>query len=76
MNNQSVSDEVKKALAANTERAMVDGSFGVPWYVATNAMGETECYWGFDHLGQVADHLGLDRPTVGKKDESGWRAML
>ena len=67
---------MKKALAADTERAMTDGSFGVPWYVATNAMDETECYWGFDHLGQVADHLGLDRPTVGKIDKSGWRAML
>lgn len=71
---KSISDEVKKTLAANTDRAMAEGSFGLPWYVATNATGQTECYWGFDHIGQVADHLGLDRPTASKK--GGWTAML
>ena len=39
--------------------------------VATNSNGETEGFWGFDHLGQVADHLGLERPTNG-----GWKSML
>jgi hypothetical protein len=38
---------------------------------ATNAEGKTEGYWGFDHLGQVVDHLDLKRPKDG-----GWKAML
>jgi hypothetical protein len=80
-------DEVKKALSANTEQAFKEGAFGLPWFVgeflfscvneseltriATNAKGETESYWGVDHVGQLCDHLGLERPS-GK----GWRAML
>lgn len=30
-----------------------------------------EVFWGVDHMGQVVEHLGLDR-----KSESGLRAML
>jgi hypothetical protein len=41
--------------------------------VCTNAAGEKEGFWGVDHLGQVAQFLGLDR-TKGK--EKGWKAML
>jgi len=44
--------------------------------VATNAKGEKECYWGFDHLAQVASHLGLKRPISGNSRERGWQAML
>ena len=40
-------------------------------FVATNTRGETETYWGFDHIGQVIDHLGLEKPRNG-----GWRVML
>lgn len=43
---------------------------------ATNALGETECFWGFDHLGQVTDFLDLQRVTAVGEKESGWRAML
>ncbi|KAF2034723.1 HCCA isomerase/glutathione S-transferase kappa [Setomelanomma holmii] len=64
-------DEVKKLLTANTNQAFKDGAFGLPWFVATNSKGETETYWGVDHMGQLCDHLGLERPT-GK----GWRALL
>ncbi len=42
---------------------------------ATNAQGEKECFWGFDHLAQVTNHLGLDRPAA-VSSEGGWRAML
>lgn len=63
--------EVKKALSTNTEKAMDDGAFGLPWFVATNANGETEEFWGVDHMAQVVEHLGLDR-----KQEPGLRAML
>lgn len=38
---------------------------------ATNAKGEKEGFWGFDHLGQVCDHLGLERPVSG-----GWKSLL
>jgi 2-hydroxychromene-2-carboxylate isomerase len=41
--------------------AFKEGAFGLPWFVATNKEGVTEKYWGFDHLGMVVDHLGLDR---------------
>ena len=39
--------------------------------VATNAKGDVERYWGVDHMGQLCEHLGLER-TVGK----GWKALL
>lgn len=73
---KSTTDEAKELLTAKTEEALAEGSFGLPWYVATNAKGEKECYWGFDHIAQVADHLGLERPKSGSANEGGWRAML
>ena len=52
---------------------LANGAFGI----ATNAKGETEYFWGFDHLGQVVDHLGIDRPAAGGVGgEGGWKAML
>jgi len=63
------SPEVKAQLQKNTDAAFEAGAFGLPWFVATNTKGETQGYWGFDHLGQVMDHLGLER---GKET----RAML
>lgn len=89
------SEEVKKLLSANTEKAFKDGAFGMPYFVgefsscpgcpmghfaiseegltsaATNENGETENFWGVDHMGQLCDHLGLEKPN-GK----GWRALL
>ncbi|KAJ4370544.1 hypothetical protein N0V83_005065 [Neocucurbitaria cava] len=65
------SEEVKKALVGNTNAAFDGGAFGLPWYTATNSNGETESFWGVDHLGQLADHMGFERPG-GK----GWRALL
>ena len=38
---------------------------------ATNSKGEKEGFWGFDHIGQMIDHLGLERPQT-----DGWKAML
>lgn len=46
-------------------------SVGGSHCTATNSKGEKEGFWGFDHLGQVIDHLGLERPSSG-----GWKAML
>ncbi|CAI6341751.1 unnamed protein product [Periconia digitata] len=64
-------DVVKKTLAANTDRAFKEGAFGLPWFVATNSKGETEGFWGVDHIGQMVDHLGLERP-----DGKVWKALL
>ncbi len=65
------SAEVKKRLSENSDWAMEKGAFGLPWFVATNAKGEEESFWGVDHLGQVVEHLGLER-----RDEPGLRALL
>lgn len=58
---QSTKPEAKAKLQANTDLAFKEGAFGLPWFVATNKEGVTERYWGFDHLGMVVEHLGLDR---------------
>ncbi|PNS20527.1 2-hydroxychromene-2-carboxylate isomerase [Sphaceloma murrayae] len=61
--------EAKAHLIKNTEQAVENGAFGMPWMLATNSKGETEGFWGFDHLGQVVEYLGLERGD-------GLRAML
>jgi len=62
--------EAKKLLKENSDQAFANGAFGLPWFMATNAEGKMESFWGFDHLGQVIDHLGLNR------QDQGLRAML
>ncbi|KAL2117004.1 hypothetical protein VTJ04DRAFT_9172 [Mycothermus thermophilus] len=69
----------KQLLIANTDAAFADGGFGLPWMVCTNAAGETEGFFGVDHLGRVAQFLGLERPegaAAAEKGEKGWRAVL
>jgi hypothetical protein len=68
----------KALLAANTDQAFADGAFGLPWMVCTNAAGATEGFFGVDHLGQVAEFLGLRKGTgsTGTTTGSGWRALL
>lgn len=73
---KATSAEIKKALSDNTDEALESGAFGLPWYKATNSKGQEECYWGFDHIGQVCDHLGLQKPQPGSVGEGGWKAML
>ncbi|KIW25862.1 uncharacterized protein PV07_08998 [Cladophialophora immunda] len=51
---------VKNQLIANTDRAMGDGAFGLPWFQCENAKGQVEGFWGFDHLGQVVRFMELD----------------
>lgn len=78
--------DAKALLQKNTDRALEEGSFGLPWYTVTNAEGKTKHFWGFDHLGQVCGFLGLETPRAsGKLDMEddevgrlgrGWRAML
>lgn len=68
---EMVGKEGKEVLAKNTDQALADGAFGLPWFVATNAKEETESFWGVDHFGQVAAHLGIEKPKVG-----GWKALL
>lgn len=61
----------KQALKANTDQAFADGAFGLPYMVCTNATGQTEGFWGVDHMGQVLRFMGLERPR-----EGGWKALL
>jgi 2-hydroxychromene-2-carboxylate isomerase len=63
--------EGKELLAKNTDKVLADGAFGLPWFVATNSKGETEAFWGVDHLAQVTEHLSLEKPKTG-----GWKALL
>jgi len=67
----AVPKEGKELLMKNTDLALADGAFGLPWFTATNEEGKTECFWGVDHLGQVIEFLGLEHPKTG-----GWRAQL
>ncbi|KAK1761153.1 glutathione S-transferase kappa 1 [Echria macrotheca] len=64
----------KQTLIQNTDKAFEDGAFGLPWMVCTNTDGQTEGFWGVDHIGQVVQFLGLDR-TKGLA-KTGWRAVL
>jgi 2-hydroxychromene-2-carboxylate isomerase len=68
---EAAGKEGKAALARNTEQAFNEKAFGLPWMVCTNSKGETESFWGVDHLGQVAAFLGLEKPGSG-----GWKALL
>ena len=43
---------------------------------AVDQEGRKECFWGFDRIGQVAAHLGLEKPAAGDLAERGWKAML
>ncbi|KAJ5778208.1 thioredoxin-like protein [Penicillium odoratum] len=63
--------DTKALLNANTDHAFRVGAFGLPWFECTDTNGNTEGFWGVDHLGQVADFLGLDRSR-----DSGFRALL
>ncbi|KIW13293.1 hypothetical protein PV08_08481 [Exophiala spinifera] len=58
---RSSTEEVKNLLKHNTDQCIASGSPGVPWIRAVNPQGQEECYWGFDHLGQAAQHLGLGK---------------
>ncbi|KAI9370321.1 thioredoxin-like protein [Aspergillus egyptiacus] len=65
------SPEIKSRLTANTQQAFDSGAFGLPWFECTNSKGEKEGFWGVDHLGQVVDFLGLERPS-----DRGFKASL
>ncbi|KAI4220826.1 MAG: hypothetical protein L6R36_007339 [Xanthoria steineri] len=73
---RSTSDEVKRELTARTDEVISKGSFGLPWYIATNAQGEVDHFWGFDNIGAVANHLGLEKLESGSTGRDGWRSML
>lgn len=49
---------------------MASGAFGLPWFECTNSKGETEGFWGVDHMGLVVEFLGLDR------SDQGFKALL
>lgn len=70
---KSTTEEVKKMLLANTERAVASGAFGLPWFECTNSKGDVESFFGVDHLGQIAAFLNLETSS----DKSrGFRCVL
>lgn len=68
---EAAGSEGKQVLLQNTEMALAEGAFGLPWMVCENDKGEKEGFWGCDHLGCVLDFLGIEKPRAGT-----WRAML
>ncbi|KAK5390284.1 hypothetical protein LTR20_002995 [Exophiala xenobiotica] len=60
---RSTDREIKNLLKHNTDRCIASGAPGVPWLKAVNQEGREEYFWGFDHLGQLARHLGLEKLT-------------
>ncbi|KAG6357785.1 hypothetical protein INS49_013664 [Diaporthe citri] len=64
--------DAKRTLMENTDRAFADGAFGLPWFVCENDRGESEGFWGVDHLGAMLGFLGLERPA----GRGGWKALL
>ncbi|KAJ2901257.1 thioredoxin-like protein [Zalerion maritima] len=64
--------EGKALLLQNTDFAFQKGAFGLPWLSCTNSDGEEQGFWGVDHLGQVTQFLGLEKPASSK----GWKAVL
>lgn len=64
-------DGGKKTLTRNTSAAFDTGAFGLPWLVCTRPDGETDAFWGVDHLAQVATFLGVEKPSTG-----AWKALL
>ncbi|ODH34249.1 hypothetical protein ACO22_03142 [Paracoccidioides brasiliensis] len=68
---KSSTQAMKDRLIANSDKAVESGSFGLPWFECTNGRGETECFWGVDHMGQVAAFLDLDTTS-----DKGFKAMM
>jgi len=69
---QQASTEGKAALKKNTDRAFEAGAFGAPWFVCTRSDGQKDAFWGVDHMGQVADFLGLEKALSSR----GWKSVL
>lgn len=78
MDLQAETSAMQELLKSNTESAIAAGAFGLPYIQAFNVDGHTETFWGFDHLGLVADFLGFARPNSSLSDsiDAGWTALL
>lgn len=63
--------EGKKLLLQNTNQAIAEGAFGLPWFVCTDSNGRTESFWGCDRISYLAEFLSLEEPAV-----QGWKAVL
>jgi 2-hydroxychromene-2-carboxylate isomerase len=61
----------KAGLKENTDKAFANGAFGLPWMVATDSAGHTVAFWGVDHMGQLLQFLGIEKPGHGN-----WRSIL
>jgi 2-hydroxychromene-2-carboxylate isomerase len=68
---QMAPKEGKELLGKNTDQALAEGAFGLPYFVAENSNGEKDKIWGVDHMGVLVQHLGIEKPRMG-----GWKALL
>lgn len=68
---ESSGGQGKQVLLENTDLAIAEGAFGLPWMVCENDKGEKEGFWGCDHLGCVLEFLGIEKPRAGS-----WKPML
>lgn len=59
-------DVAKGRLVENTKQAEDREVFGLPWFACENEKGETEGFWGVDHLGQVVRFMGLEQRGGGE----------
>ena len=72
---KAISDPtMKKKLSDFTQEALDGGAFGAPWWVITNANGETERFFGSDRWDHVCDFLG--EKFLGYFPGEGERARL
>lgn len=63
--------EGKKILLQNTDKAVAEGAFGLPWFICTDSEGKTEHFWGCDRLPYIAEFLDLDKPAMQR-----WKSAL
>ncbi|KXT13123.1 hypothetical protein AC579_5644 [Pseudocercospora musae] len=63
-------DEAKKTLRDNSDEALKEGCFGLPWFVAENEKGQKEGFWGVDHIGQVMEFLDVKLESEGGRYKS------
>jgi 2-hydroxychromene-2-carboxylate isomerase len=64
------SPEGKARVRTQTERAIADGAFGVPWMI-----GDGEPFWGVDSLRELEAFLERGAPTVDDATLARWSAI-
>ncbi len=66
--------EAKQRLRSQTEAAIADEVFGVPTFLATNASGRTEVFWGYDGIDLLTAYL-RDGDLIEADEVDRWRGL-